>query len=90
MRKATWRNHFSQPLNVHAVNGVRQTEIQTAEPPVLESSAFEFMMAIEKIKGDKSPDTGQIPAEMFKAGCRTISYQIHKLITSVWKKGGIV
>jgi len=25
---ARWRNHFSQLLNVHGVNDVRQTEIQ--------------------------------------------------------------
>ena len=31
-----WRNHFSQLLNIHEVNDVRQTEIQTAEPPVPE------------------------------------------------------
>jgi hypothetical protein len=29
---ARWSNHFSQLLNVHGVNDVRQTEIQTAEP----------------------------------------------------------
>jgi hypothetical protein len=27
---ARWRNHFSQLLNVHGVNDVRQAEIQTA------------------------------------------------------------
>jgi hypothetical protein len=26
---ARWRNHLSQPLNVHEVNDVRQTEIHT-------------------------------------------------------------
>ena len=31
----TWRNHFSQLLNVHGVNDVRQTEINTAEPLVM-------------------------------------------------------
>jgi len=31
---ASWRNHFSQLLNVHGVNDVRQTEIHTAEPLV--------------------------------------------------------
>jgi hypothetical protein len=35
------RNHFSQLLNVHEVNDVRQTEIQIAEPLVSESSSFE-------------------------------------------------
>ena len=39
---ARWRKHFSQLLNVHGVNDVRQTEIHTAEPTVPEPSAFEF------------------------------------------------
>jgi hypothetical protein len=31
---ARWSDHFSQLLNVHGVNDVRQTEIHTAEPLV--------------------------------------------------------
>ena len=42
-----WRNYFSQLLNVHGVNDVRQAEIHTAEPLVLEPSAFEVELAIE-------------------------------------------
>jgi hypothetical protein len=38
---AKWRNYFSQLLNVHGVNDVRQTEVNTAEPLVSEPSAFE-------------------------------------------------
>jgi hypothetical protein len=34
------RKHFSQLLNVHRVNDVRQTEIHTAEPLMPEPSAF--------------------------------------------------
>ena len=41
-----WRKYFSQPLNVHGVNDVRQTEIHTAEPLVPEPSASEFELAI--------------------------------------------
>jgi len=44
---ARWRNHFSQLLNVHEFNHIRQTEIHTAEPLVPEPSAFEFELAIE-------------------------------------------
>jgi hypothetical protein len=40
-----WKNYFSQVLNVHRVNNVRQTEICTAEP-----SSF----AVETVPGDKS------------------------------------
>jgi len=32
--KARWRNNFSQLLNIHAVNDVRQRDIHTAEPLV--------------------------------------------------------
>jgi hypothetical protein len=39
-------------LKVLGVNDVRQTEIHTAEPLVLELSAFEVEMAIEKLKKD--------------------------------------
>ena len=49
-------------------------------------SAFEAEMAIEKLKRPKSPGTDQIPAELIKAGDRTIRWQIHKLINSVWSK----
>jgi len=35
------RNHFSQLLNVHEVNDVRQTEIHTGEPLVPEPRSLE-------------------------------------------------
>jgi len=43
---ARWSNHFSQLLNLNGVNNVRQTEIPTTEPLVLEPSAFEVEMDI--------------------------------------------
>jgi len=69
---AKWRNHFSQLLNVHGVNDVRQREIQTTEREVLELSAFEIEVAIEKLKRHKSQGVDQIPAESIKARGRTI------------------
>ena len=45
-----------------------------------EPSAFEVELAIEKLKRHKSPGIDQIPAELIKAGGRTIRYEIHKLI----------
>jgi len=65
---ARWRNYFSQLLNVHEVNDVRQTEIHTAKPLVPELGAFDLEMAIEKLKSHKSPGKIQIPAELIKAG----------------------
>jgi len=38
-------------LNIPWINDDRQAEIQTTEPLVPEPSAFEFAMAIEKLKG---------------------------------------
>jgi hypothetical protein len=73
-------------LNVHGVNDVRQTEIHTAEPLVLEPSAFEVEMFIEKLKRHKSPGIDKIPAEMIQAGGRSIRSEIHKLINSIGNK----
>jgi hypothetical protein len=80
------RNHFSQLLNVHVVNDVRQTEVRTADPLVSEPSAFEFEMAVGKLKRYKSPCIDQIPAELIKAGGRTILPEVHKPINSMWNK----
>jgi hypothetical protein len=46
---------------------------------VPELSAFEFEMAIEKLKGHKSPGIDQIPAELIKAGGRIFRSEIPKL-----------
>ena len=46
-----WRNHLFLLLNVHGVNDVRPREIHTVEPQVPEPNAFDFAIAIEKLKG---------------------------------------
>jgi hypothetical protein len=78
--------YFSQLLNIHGVNDVRQTEVHTAEPLVPEPSEFEFEMAIQKLKSHKSPGIDQIPAELIKAGGRIIRSETHQLIISIWNK----
>ena len=83
---ARWRNHFSQLFIVHGVSDVRQTEIHTVEPLVPEPSAFEVEKAIEKLKSHNSPGIDRIPAELIKAGGRTIRYKPHKHFISFWKK----
>jgi hypothetical protein len=83
---ARWRNHFSQLLNIHGVNDVRQTELNTAEPLAPQPSASELEMAIEKLKRHKLPGTDQIPAKLIKAGGRIIRSEIHTLIISTWNK----
>jgi hypothetical protein len=78
--------HFSHILNVHEASEVRKAEIHTAEPLVPEPSALEVELAIEKLKSNKSPGIDQTPAELIKAGGRTIRCAIHKLIISIWNK----
>jgi hypothetical protein len=74
---ARWRKHFSQLFNVHGVSEVRQTKIHTAERLVPELSASEFEISIEQLKGHKSPDVDQVPAESIKAKFRNIRYEIY-------------
>jgi hypothetical protein len=80
------RNYFSQLLNAHGDNDVKQTEIHTAEPLVPEPSNFEVEMAVEKLKRHKSPGIDQIPPELIKAGGSKICCEIHKLINCIRNK----
>ena len=48
-----------------------------------EPSAFEVELAIEKLKSHKSPGIVQIPAELVKAGGRTIRQEIYKFTISI-------
>jgi len=73
---ARWRKYFSQALNIHGVNYVRQKEMHTAEPLVLEPSAFE----VELTKSHKSPGIDRTPAELIKVRGRKILYEIHNLL----------
>ena len=73
-------------MDVHGVNDDRQTAVHTAEPLVPEPSAFEVDLAIKKLTRHKSPSIDQIPAELIKAGGRTIRSEIQKLINSIWNK----
>jgi len=83
---AGWKNYFSQLFNVHGVKDFGQAEIHTAQPLIPEPRASEPELPIGKLKSHKSPGIDQIPAELIKAGGRTICLEIHKLITSIWKK----
>ena len=51
-----------------------------------EPNTFEVELVIERLKNYKSPGTDQIPAELIKAGGRTIRCEIRKLIISIWNK----
>jgi hypothetical protein len=64
----------------------RQVRVHTAEQQIPEPSASEVELAIEKLKGHKSPGIYQIPAELIKAGGRTIRCETNKVIISIWNK----
>jgi len=61
----------------------KNTYIHTAVPLLPEPSAFEFEMAIEKLKRHNSPSIVQIPAELIKAWGRKIRSEIHKFINLI-------
>jgi hypothetical protein len=61
------------------VGGIRQTEIQTAEPLVPEPSIYEVEVAIGKLKRYKLPGADQILAELIQTGGETLHSEIHKL-----------
>ena len=83
---ARLRKHFSQLFSVRGVIDVRKRELHTAEPLVPEPNALGCDLAVEKLKSHKSPGIDQIPAELIKAGGRTIRYEIHARIISIWNK----
>jgi hypothetical protein len=47
------------------------------EPLVPKSNLVEVEIAIGKLKSHKSPLTDQIPKELIKTGCETLSSEIH-------------
>ena len=69
---------------MHGVKDVGQAKY--TEPIVPDPSASEVQLAIDKLKSHKLPSIDQIPAELIKVGGRTMCLEIHKLITSIWKK----
>jgi hypothetical protein len=77
-----WKNFFNRGLNLHGVHNVRQEDIHTAEPLVPEPSLVEVEIATGKLKSYKSPGTDQNPAELIKAGGKTLCSETHKLICS--------
>ena len=72
--------------DINEFKDIKHTDIHRAEPLVPEPSAFHVELATVKLKSHKSSGFDQIPAELIKAGGRTIRSEIHKLIISVWNK----
>jgi hypothetical protein len=53
---------------------------------VPQPSLVDIEIAIGNLKGYKSPGTDQIPAELIKAGGKTLCAEIHRIICSIWNK----
>jgi hypothetical protein len=73
-------------LNVHGVHNVRQKNIHRIESLVPEPSLVEVVIANGKLKSYKFPGTGQIPAEMIKAGGEMYCSEIYRCICSICNK----
>ena len=71
---------FLSDIELHDVNDVRQTEIHAAEPLVPKPCALDMEMAIEKLKGDKSPGIDQIPVELIKQGVEQFALRSKNLL----------
>jgi len=80
-----WRNHFSQLLNVHRVNDVRQTNTHSRT-----TSAWTDCLWVWddywKPKKSQSPGMDQIPTYLLKLVGRSICSEMHKLINSIWNQ----
>jgi len=51
-----------------------------AEPVVLQPSAFDLQMAIEKLERHKSPRIDHNPTEMIPAAVHTVSCVVYELV----------
>ena len=78
-----WRKYFFKLFNVYGFKDVRHTEIHTQ---VSRPNAYEFKLAIQKLKSHKPPGIDQIPAELFKTGDTKFRPDICKLINSICNK----
>ena len=60
----------------------RNTQAETLVPEPSPSDK----LANEKLKSHNSPGNGQIPAELIKAGRKTICCEMQKLVISIWNE----
>jgi len=77
---------FLPAIECYEDNDATQAEIHTVEPLVPKPSAFEFELAIGKLRNHKPPGIYQTPAEFMKAEGRTFCCAIYKLFISIWNK----
>jgi hypothetical protein len=82
----TWKNYFSQIMNVNVVNDVGQMEIHKAEPLVPDTSPSVVQIAIAELKRYTLPGKDHILAELIHVRGETLWSIIHKLCKSIWNK----
>jgi hypothetical protein len=82
----TWKNDFSQLLNVYNVSDVSQIEMHTAEALVHGPSCLEIEIAIAKLGKYEFPGSDPIPVELIQAGGETSLSEVHELIRTIWNK----
>ena len=82
----SFRPHYGPGVDSASNRNEYQDYFLGVEAASPEPSTSEVELAFDELKSHKSPGIDQIPAELIKAGSRTICLEIHKLITSLWKK----
>jgi hypothetical protein len=75
------RKLFDHLWDSHGFNNVRLTQIHTTEPLGSEPIAFEFEVAVEKLKLHKISGIDKIQTRN-----RTRSSEVYELINSIWNK----
>jgi hypothetical protein len=80
----SWKNYFSQSLNMHSFSNVRRIEIHTStvEPLAPDPSPFDSDIAIPKLKKYKLPGSDQILSELHgsQSGGEALRCLIYKLV----------
>jgi len=74
---------FCHLLNIYGINDVRQTEVHTAEPLVLELVLLRFKLLLKRYE---SPSIIKIPEKQIKMGHNTLNSEIHGLTNFIWNK----
>jgi len=77
---------FLPAIECYEDNDAWQAEIHILDPLVPKPSAFEFELAIGKLRNHKPPGIYQTPVEFMKADGRTFCCAIHKHFISIGNK----
>ena len=91
--KQRWTQYCSSLYKDHGGGGGMVRELEEITPPNDEDPQdilyAEVQKAIHSLKGNKSPGSDGITAEMLQAGGEKLARQIHKLCNKAWHEGTI-